>query len=145
MSKPIRAISYIIGIIGVLLVFYGIYRVIPLHLPNFFLGESYVWVGLGLLVLAGIMEAIDVRREKNTRKIGLTSQPINSIEIPLPPPPPNTSKPENESKKTSTVEKEVHIIEKYYRYSVTCPYCQSVYDDRFTQCPKCGATHPKNP
>jgi hypothetical protein len=140
MLKAIRAVSYIIGIIGVLLVLYGIIRVIPLHLPNFFLGESYVWAGFGVLVLAGIMETIAIRMEKKAKKVQLISQPINNIETPLPPPPPKISKPEmSELKKSSMVEKEVHIIEKYYRYSVTCPYCQSVYDDRFTQCPKCGA------
>jgi hypothetical protein len=58
--------------------------------------------------------------------------------VPPPPPPPiMTAKPEG--KIEPKVEKEVHIVEKYYRYAAKCNYCGNLYDDKLSSCPKCGA------
>jgi transposase len=46
------------------------------------------------------------------------------------------------AKKESKIEKEVRIVERYYSYSITCPYCRTIYDDKLMQCPKCGGAKP---
>jgi hypothetical protein len=42
------------------------------------------------------------------------------------------------SKIESKLEKEVHIVERYYSYLITSANCGNVFNDKLTQCPKCG-------
>jgi hypothetical protein len=110
-----------------------------LSIPYFFLGIVFL---IGGMVGFWIYYLKYEHGVKNLQKPLIT--PTSKDKEPEPPVPPSLSitstKPE--VKKESKVEKEVHIVERYFSYSIKCPYCGTVYDDKLMQCPKCGGAKP---
>ncbi|MGD0072027.1 MAG: hypothetical protein ABSB71_10770 [Candidatus Bathyarchaeia archaeon] len=114
--------------------------------PYQYLSVPYFF--LGLVFLIGGMAGFWIYYLKYERRLKNLQTPLivptskdSEPEAPAPPSPPVSST-MPKAKKESKIEKEVRIVERYYSYSITCPYCRTIYDDKLMQCPKCGGAKP---
>ena len=116
---------------------------LPYFIASFIIGIIFVFVGISGFWLSYLKfeKSQKLKTTQNTEETPLKStyrqdfQETNQKKTLEPAPAPSFTP---EIKKESKIEKEVHIIERYYRYSIKCPYCETVYDDKLAQCPKCG-------
>lgn len=166
MAKSINILTYGSLLIGVIfLIIMAELRTIKAPDPKgeytFILpyqNTSFAFLITGITFLAISAFALLVNHFYENGETNFELQPSIAQNDPTPPPATvngfmQTPKPQSESiepqirtpqstSKSKKLEKEIHIVERYYCYSVTCPYCGNAYDDKLTQCPKCSGKKP---
>ena len=88
-------------------------------------------------IVFGVFHTIGLFARDFLKKRNSTLEnPIINQNVPISTPSPVQQKPT--PNRETRVEKEGHMIKRHFAYAVKCKCCGAVYDDRLTECPKCG-------
>jgi hypothetical protein len=153
MAKPTNIAIYGAVVIGVIFIITAtkmkIYktadptRVYTFIYPYQAMSFSYLLLGTAFLVVSAIILLTSHYHYRTTSNEHFNNQPIPEQNEFMQSTEPQTSTPKSQQiPKSKKLEKEIHIVERYYSYSVTCPYCGNSYDDKLTQCPNCSGAKP---
>jgi hypothetical protein len=104
----------------------GVYPYIGLALPCVAMA-----IGFGVFGTIGFF-ARDFWKKRNST----LEKPIINQNAPISTPLP--VKPKPPCNRESRMERQVHIVKRYFRYAVKCKYCGAIYNGQLTECPKCS-------